>query len=168
MAARNPGRDLDSRVMRELVSLASWLSVVVVGVLVAVPTLVFVRAWNGSSMDVGPFQASLCHELPIQPPRQRFKIWSGMTLLSFDRPEDEEFAIVALENAAGDILWAVSADTTTGDDPTNVDWIEFESYMTFPWPTPRARARTYWSSGHESTWWFITRDGQLVEYLFSW
>ena len=116
-------------------------------------------------MDDGPFHGAPCEGLPARPPDQTFSLPDSVTLESFDRGDGEVAPAVLLRDSKGQVKWCVRAIAVEG---TEVRSVRFDSYRGFPFSVPRARGIVDWTYGHEATWWFITKDGTLEEFWFSW
>jgi hypothetical protein len=51
---------------------------------------------------------------------------------------------------------------------TQVFSIRFRDYRRIPFTRYRVVGLVDWTYGKEATWWFISKDGELEEYWYSW
>jgi len=116
-------------------------------------------------MDDGPFHGTPCEAVPTRPPDQKFALFEWLVLESYDRAEGESAPVVVLRKTDGQVRWCIHAVAV---ERTEVRSVRFDSYRGFPFQRRRVRGRVDWTYGNESTWWFISKDGTLEEYWFSW
>ena len=129
-----------------------------------VSALVWLRGWY-PFMDDGPFIGSARTTFPEGKADQEFKIYAGNTLYVYDPREGEPAPTVALRDSRNEIRWCIYA---TGMEGTTVHKLRFTSFRRFPFFDPRVRGYVEWTFGHEAMWWFISSDGKLKEYWYSW
>jgi len=132
--------------------------------IVALGALIWYRSWN-PFMDDGPFHGTPCDAPPSRSPEQTFAIPNSLLLESYDRANGEAAPVVLLRHTGGRVEWCIRAVAVEG---TEVRSVRFNSYRGFPFQRPRVRGTVDWTYGHEGAWWFISRDGILEEYWFSW
>ena len=130
----------------------------------AILVLIWYRTWN-PFMDDGPFHGKACDGNPTRSPDQTFVLSESFALESYDRREREPAPTVLLRQLGRQVRWCIYA---TAVENTDVRTIRFHAHRGFPFQRQRVRGIVDWTYGHESTWWFIRRDGTLEEYWFSW
>jgi len=128
--------------------------------------LLWYRAWN-PWIDNGPFHGVRRSDIPKGEPNQTLQIYDGLELQVFDPNEDEQAPTVLLTKPPDEVLWCIYAvaDDMTG---TTVRTIRFKDWRHFPFKRPRVYAIIEWTFGHEASWWFISKEGRLEEYWYSW
>jgi hypothetical protein len=153
-------RILKIAVVAATLLLVSGLFMVVLGYF----GLLFWRTWN-PFIDDGPFRGQPRAEAPDRPPDQRFSLYHRFTLEVYDTVADEPAPTVLLKGEDSNVKWCIYATAYPG---SSVASIRFDSWRHFPFFQPRVLALVDWTYGHESSWWFISRDGELEQYWYSW
>ncbi len=116
-------------------------------------------------MDDGPFIGTARTACPDTNPDQVFRIYGGNTLYVYDPKQRETAPTVALRNNKSELKWCIYA---TGMKDTTVRKLRFTAYRSLPFSKPRIRGYVEWAFGHEGMWWFISSEGDLKEYWYSW
>jgi hypothetical protein len=128
--------------------------------------LVWYRTWS-PFLDDGPFHGVNRVDIPDGKPDQVFGIYGGLKLEVFDPHQDEPAPTVQSKNGRDEVLWCIYA-VADGMTNTTVRRIRFKDWRHFPFKQPRAYGMIEWTYGREASWWFIARDGRLVDYWYSW
>ena len=116
-------------------------------------------------MDDGPFAGSTRTICPETDADQVFRIYAGNTLYVWDPKESDPAPTVALRNNRNELQWCIYA---TAMEKTSVCKLRFTAYRHFPFSKPRVRGYVEWTFGCEGMWWYISSDGHLLEYWYSW
>lgn len=156
-----PATETMNDTLRLALKFTAVVMIVAVGALFS---LVWYRSWT-PFMDDGPFHGAACSGSPQRSPDQTFALPNSLLLESYDRKPGEASPAVLLRDSNHEVKWCIRASAVEG---TEVRSIRFDSYRSFPFARPRARGIVDWTYGHETTWWFISSDGVLEEYWFSW
>jgi hypothetical protein len=124
------------------------------------------RSWH-PFIDDGPFHGKPRASIPARQPDQRFALYNRFTIEVYDAAANEPAPTVVLKDQDSSIKWAIYA---IADDMRNttVRSIRFKDWRHFPFKEPRAFAIVNWTFGREASWWFISREGELKEYWYSW
>ena len=142
------------------------LFAVVVLILFAIGLLAWYRSWT-PFFDDGPFHGRERASVPNRQPDQVFLIFGGMKLLSYDRGPNEPAPTVVLKSNEDKILWSIYAEADKMPQ-TEVSSIRFHKYKKFPFKHLRIVGVVDWTYGRECTWWFISPEGKLEDYWYSW
>ncbi len=119
----------------------------------------------GPLFEDGPFHGTPTTAIADGQPDQSMQIFNGFTLESFDALTDDTSAIVQLRQSDGSIRWAIYAD---GFEPGDVRSVRFNSYRYALMRCGRVYGSADWTYGNEAAYWFITGNGDLRDYWYSW
>lgn len=119
----------------------------------------------GPFLDDGPFHGTPTATVTDRAPDQSFPIYNGMTVETFDPTAAGESPTVQLRQHDGAIRWAVRAD---GHEPGDVATIRFQRHTLGLTRSGTVYAQVEWTYGHEAAYWYITRNGDLRDYYYSW
>jgi len=124
-------------------------------------------SWSPGAFNDGPFHGRPRGEAPTRPPDQVFPLYHRFSLEVYNAMTNEPAPTVLLRDGNTKIKWCIYA---IADDMTNtvVKTIHFRTWRHYPFKEPRVRGLVCWTYGHEGTWWFISREGDLKEYWYSW
>ncbi len=141
----------------------------IVGVVAAIVLPFAIAAWHFMPlrpfMDDGPFHGRPTAIVNGRPPDQATPIWGGSSLEVFDSPAKGVSCTVQLRRADGTIQWTILAD---GFEPGDVRSVRFSSARRGWTRSGTVNGIVDWTYGKEGTNWFITGDGTLREYWYSW
>lgn len=115
--------------------------------------------------DDGPFHGSPTASVADRTPDQSFSIYNGMALEVFDPLAENESPIVQLRQSDGSVRWSIFAD---GFEQGDVDSVRFTESSKGLARSGTVHADVEWTYGHEGSMWFITKEGDLRDYWFSW
>ena len=115
--------------------------------------------------DDGPFHGSPTSAVNGRQPDQSTQIWGACTLEVYDPTAEGVSAIVQLRRRDGSVQWAVFADGFNSGDVRSVRFTSAHRGLT---RTGTVLGVVDWPFGHELCRWFITGNGNLRDYYFSW
>ena len=138
---------------------------VVAGGLVVLSALVWHYFPLGPLFDDGPFHGVATAPVAGRAPEQTFNIFNGFALEVFDPAAEGVSPVVQLRDPSGAIRWAIRAD---GYESGDVRSIRFTNYRRGLARSGAVEGSVRWTYGHEYSVWFITGDGQLRDYWYSW
>jgi hypothetical protein len=118
-------------------------------------------------MDDGPFHGKARESAPVRHPDQVFNVYDRFTIEVYDPETDEPAPTVLLRDKDSHIKWCVYA-VADGYTNTAVRSIRFSRWDPFPFWKPRVFGVVDWTFGSESSCWFISRNGELKAYWYSW
>ena len=128
-----------------------------------------VLAWYylplGPFLDDGPFRGAPTAAIEDHTPDQSFGIFNGFTLEVFDPVSEGASPVVQLRDRTGAVRWAIHAD---GHDPGDVASIRFTDAHRGLARSGTVHATVHWTFGQEGSSWYITGDGELRDYWYSW
>jgi hypothetical protein len=119
----------------------------------------------GPFLDDGPFHGTPVAPVDGRQPSQAFDIFNGFTLEVFDPSEEGVSTVVQLRDKSRTIRWAIQAD---GHEPGDVQSVRFERFRRGLARSGTVEGSVQWTYGHEYSVWFITGDGELRDYWYSW
>ena len=137
--------------------------------LLAVPLLIFL-AFELTTLQFSPFDDGPFHGCPTSPvngrqPDQSTPIWGACTLEVYDPRQESDSAIVQLRRSDGSVQWSIFAD---GHDSGDVRSVRLTSVHRRLMRTGAVRGEVDWAYGREACIWFITGNGNLRDYYYSW
>ncbi len=139
------------------------------GVFLAVLLIVVIAAWYilplGPLFDDGPFHGSPTSAINGRQPDQSMPIWGGSTLEVFDSTAEGVSATVQLRSTDGAVQWAILAD---GHKPGDVRSVRFSNAHRSFVRSGTVHGVVDWTFGREACYWFITGNGKLRDYWYSW
>jgi len=149
------------------VKILKRLSILLIILIIALGSIIWYSSWSPSFLDDGPFHGIICAKIPNKKPDQIYKIYSDLSIETYDREDNDTAPIVLLRDKDNNILWAIYA-IANDRETTKVESIRFKKHRQFPFSRPRIFAIVKWAYGEEASWWFIDKDGKLKEYWYSW
>lgn len=152
---------MKTRIVNILKWIAISLSAFIGLVVISIAIFIWQRPWF-PFMDDGPFKGVQAQQVPSRNPDQVYP-FSSYKLAVFNSTAGQKEPIVVLSDTKGQVKWSIYA---TGMKNTEVYSVEFVEHRTILSTTVRGRVK--WTYGNEATWWFITADGELEEYWYSW
>ena len=144
------------------------LGMIIMCVLCVIFTLYFFlwwRTWNPFSDD-GHFHGKPRESVPARHPDQVYSLYDRFTLEVYDATADDPAPTVLLKDKNSKIKWSIYA--LADDMDASVKSIRFHRWKHFPFREPRVFGIVDWTFGHEGAWWFISKEGELKEYWYSW
>ena len=123
------------------------------------------KSWAPGIMDEGPLLGESNISAPSTSPTHTFGIYNDLILEVYDTGNIHGAPVISMRNGSGERLWTVLA-TCSKKDPKQVDGIRFSSARSFPFVSPRVRGEAMIKDVHTTTWWFITKKGELKEYWY--
>ena len=152
---------MKTRIVKTLKWLAISLGALLGLVVISIAIFIWQRPWY-PFMDDGPFKGEPVNQLPSRSPDQVYLL-SKYKLEVFNRAPNQKAPIVVLRDSNDQVKWSIYA---TGMNNTEVQSIEFIDHRTILSTTVRGTVK--WTYGNEATWWYVSRDGELEEYWYSW
>ena len=116
-------------------------------------------------LDDGPFKGVAVTAPDTQQADQIFPIFNGMTLEIYDPENEDASPIVQLRKQDGAVRWSIRAD---GWEAGDVESIRFEQAEKGFGRCGTVYGVVKWTYGTEATHWFITSNGDLRDYYYSW
>ena len=152
---------MKTRIVKILKWLAISLGALLGLVVISLAIVIWQRPWF-PFMDDGPFKGEPVNQLPSRSPDQVYFL-NRYKLEIFNRAQNQKAPIVVLRDSDDQEQWSIYA---TGMNNTEVQSIEFIDHRTILSTTVRGTVK--WTYGNEATWWYVSRDGELEEYWYSW
>jgi hypothetical protein len=119
----------------------------------------------GPFLDDGPFHGVAAVPIDDRSPSQRIAIFDGFTLEVYDPSEVGVSPVVQLRDQTNAIRWTIHAD---GHESGDVQSIRFDNSNRGIARSGMVEGSVKWTYGHEYSVWFITGDGELRDYWYSW
>jgi hypothetical protein len=119
----------------------------------------------GPFLDDGPFHGTVAKPIDHREPSQTFDIFNGFILEVFDPAEEGVSPIVQLRDQSHAIRWAIHAD---GYESGDVRSLRFDNSNRGIARSGIVEGSVQWTYGHEHSVWYITGDGELRDYWYSW
>lgn len=148
--------------MRYLILIAVTIAFLVV--VTVLSYILIIGRWD-PFVDDGPFHGVPRDHSHLQKPIQTFSVYSGNQFEVYPKLPEDPAPTVLLRAGDGSVKWCVYA---VGQEETVVDSIRFSSLRKNPFGRPCVLGTVKWTFGNERTLWFINKNGELVEYYFSW
>jgi hypothetical protein len=123
------------------------------------------KSWAPGIMDEGPLMGESIVSVPSTSPSQSFDIYNNLILEVYDMGSTQGAPVISMSNGSGERLWTVLA-TSSKKDPKVVEDIRFSGARSFPFVSPRVRGDAVINDATTTTWWFITKKGELTEYWY--
>jgi hypothetical protein len=136
-------------------------------VVLSVSPFLWWRIWN-PPFDSGPYVGINRLDAPGRPPDQSMAIYSGFTIETYDPQPQETAPTVRLLRPDGTVEWSIFAVPYPRRADMPVWRIRFTDSRSWPFRRARVIGRVDWAKGGEVCWWFISIDGHLEEYWYSW
>ena len=140
---------------------SKWLTVIMIIVVI----IGWYRLPFGPMFDDGPFHGTATSPVNGRQPDQSTKIWGASTLEVYDPTAEGVSAIVQLRRGDGSVQWSVFAE---GSGSGNVRSVRFTSAHRGLTRTGTVRGDVDWAFGREACNWYITGNGNLRDYYYSW
>lgn len=120
---------------------------------------------NEPFMDDGPFVGIKTNECDLSNPHSSLNLPNSAVIESFLPKNEGEAPIVRYRNDKGLISWCIYAN---GYENTSVASIEFYSVQSHGYDDYLVKGMVHWTYGRERTLWYLSTDGSLINYWYSW
>jgi hypothetical protein len=142
----------------------AFLALLAIG-FVAVVSLAWYFLPLGPFLDDGPFHGVAAPPIVDRLPSQSFAIFNGFALEVFDPSEEGVSPVVQLRDQSDAIRWAIRADGYKSGD---VQSMRFTNSHRGIARSGAVEGWVQWTYGREYSVWFITGNGKLRDYWYSW
>lgn len=141
------------------------LSVFVIFIMVLMGSgYLWYKSWAPGIMDEGPLRGELLASVPAGEPSQSYKIYDKYILEVYNT-SDILAPVVSMTHLSGERIWSIQATNST-NEPKVVTKLSFKGARTFPFVSPRVRGEVIINDVPATTWWFISKTGDLREYWY--